>query len=513
MKFDISIIGYGVIGVESLYELTHKIKKKTKLNIAIIDKDLNNIPGGVAYSKIKSKFGFFNNPLRLSHPSFKQWLKDKKNIDRIIDFIKNNYDYKLDNWLSLNFNDLTKKNISGEIYFPRLAYSFYLEDKIRNTIKLSKKIKIKLFFLNGCVQNIEFKNDHLILNSKINFNFFSISLNKKSLYFNKSKKKIKQIRTTKIIVGNGLLPPKKIDFPNKKINSNYIWDFYTEGGTGNLVKKIDNLLKKKEKLSITFIGNKAGLLETMLYLKYLIFTKKYNIKINIVSSKFTTLNKAKYSNNSNPYKFNFFTEKNIKKINKAEHIINLLKMEFKNAILNRYNKYDVWTKILSNELLKISLDKLNYNETKKYNISVFPKIRNLTRFTYPEPIIAKEYLQRKKKIRMFKGRAKYIKTKLNKLIVTTNDNKKIFTDIVVNVSGPVNLEELNKEVPFINSIKQNINKFDKRGFMTNKNFMLTKQIYMPGILAYNFNPSRQTIIKAITNNSKKVIKFILKNLN
>ena len=87
MKFDISIIGYGVIGVESLFELTDKIKK-TKLNIAIIDKDLNNIPGGVAYSKTKSKFGFFNNPLRLSHPSFKKWLRDKKNIVRIINLSK-----------------------------------------------------------------------------------------------------------------------------------------------------------------------------------------------------------------------------------------------------------------------------------------------------------------------------------------------------------------------------------------------------------------------------------------
>ena len=513
MKFDISIIGYGVIGVESLYELTDKIKKKTKLNIAIIDKDLNNIPGGIAYSKAKSKFGFFNNPLRLSHPSFKQWLKDKKNIVRIINFIKNNYDYMLDEWLSLNIKNLTKKNISGEIYFPRLVYSFYLEDKIRDTIKLSKKIKLKLFFINGCVQDVKFKNDYLILNSKISFNFFSISPNKRSLNFKKSKKKIKQIKTKKIIVGNGLLPPKKIDFPNKNINSNYIWDFYAEGGTGNLVKKIDKLLKKKHELSITFIGNKAGLLETMLYLKYLILTKKYNIKINIVSSKSATLNKAKFSNNLSPYKFIFFTEKNIRKIKKADHIINLLKKEFKNAILNRYNKYDVWTKILSNEILKKSLDKLNYNEIKKYNISVFPKIRNLTRFTYPEPIIAKEYLQRQKKIQMFKGRAKSIKAKLNKLIITTNNNKKIYTDIVVNVSGPVDLEQLNKEAPFINSIKQNINKFDKRGFMTNKNFMLTKQIYMPGILAYNFNPSRQTIIKAITNNSKKVIEFILKDLN
>ncbi len=513
MKFDISIIGYGVIGVESLHELTVKIKKKTKLNIAIIDKDLNNIPGGIAYSKIKSKFGFFNNPLRLSHPSFKQWLKNKTNIDRIINFINNNHDYMLDEWLSLNIKNLTKKKISGEIYFPRLVYSFYLEDKIRNTIKLSKKIKLKLFFIKGCVQDIQFKNDDLILNSKINFNLFSISPNKRSLKFNKSKKKIKQITTKKIIIGNGLLPPKKIDFPNKNLNNNYIWDFYAEGGTGNLVKKIDKLLKKRDELSITFIGNKAGLLETMLYLKYLIFTKKYKIKINIVSSKFTTLNKAKFSKNSSPYKFIFFTEKNIKKIKRAEQILNLLKMEFKNAILNRYNKYDVWTKILSNEVLKKSLDKLNNSEIKKYNIYIFPKIRNLTRFTYPEPIVAKEFLQKHKKIQMFKGRAKSVKATSNKLLVETNNGKKINTNIVVNVSGPVDLEKLNKEVSFINSIKKNVHKFDKRGFMTNKNFMLTKQIYMPGILAYNFNPSRQTIIKAITNNSKKTIKFILKKLN
>ena len=49
---------------------------------------------------------------------------------------------------------------------------------------------------------------------------------------------------------------KKIDFPSKNINSNYIWDFYAEGGTGNLVKKINKLLKQKDELSITFIGNK-----------------------------------------------------------------------------------------------------------------------------------------------------------------------------------------------------------------------------------------------------------------
>ena len=83
---------------------------------------------------------------------------------------------------------------------------------------------------------------------------------------------------------------------------------------------------------------------------------------------------------------------------------------------------------------------------------------------------------------------------------------------MVNVSGPVNLEEINSESTFIKSIKKNIKKFDKRGFITNKSFMLSRQIYLPGILSYNFNPSRQTIIKAITNNSEKSVNDIIKNI-
>ena len=43
--------------------------------------------------------------------------------------------------------------------------------------------------------------------------------------------------------------------------------------------------------------------------------------------------------------------------------------------------------------------------------------------------------------------------------------------------------------------------------------MLTDQIFIPGVLAYNFNPSRQTIIKAITNNSYKVVNFLLNNIS
>ena len=67
---------------------TQKIKFKKiiknnneKINdqeILLIEKNLNHIPGGVAYSKNSSKFGFFNNPLRLSNSEFAKWIKKKK---------------------------------------------------------------------------------------------------------------------------------------------------------------------------------------------------------------------------------------------------------------------------------------------------------------------------------------------------------------------------------------------------------------------------------------------------
>ena len=82
MLFDLAIIGFGVIGVETLYGIKQSlIKRKIKkiIKIAVIEKDLNNIPGGVAYSKQKSKFGYFNNPLRLSHQDFIKWF-NKKNV-------------------------------------------------------------------------------------------------------------------------------------------------------------------------------------------------------------------------------------------------------------------------------------------------------------------------------------------------------------------------------------------------------------------------------------------------
>ena len=147
MLFDITIIGFGVIGVETLYgiqKILLKKKSKNKIKIAIIEKNLKNIPGGVAYSQENSKFGYFNNPLRLSHPNFIEWFKIDDNKNRLINFSENNLKYNLATWLNNNKEILNKKFVDyKEIYLPRLIYSFYLRDKIIKFLNLKKKITFR----------------------------------------------------------------------------------------------------------------------------------------------------------------------------------------------------------------------------------------------------------------------------------------------------------------------------------------------------------------------------------
>ena len=140
MKYNILLVGFGVIGVEALSKIVNDYKGKKKLRIIVVDKNIKNVPGGVAYSKQQSKFGFFNNPLRLSNPEFIKWIKKSKNIIKIKKFIYSKKDFNLSGWLKKNeaFNKKDTKKFD-EIYLPRLTYSFFLEEKIVNLLKKVKK--------------------------------------------------------------------------------------------------------------------------------------------------------------------------------------------------------------------------------------------------------------------------------------------------------------------------------------------------------------------------------------
>ena len=142
------ISGFGVIGTEVLHQIIKKNKFK-KLNISIIEKNYSNFPGGVAYSKLNSRYGFFNNPLRLSNDGFKNWVSKNSNQRRLIRYFNQNKNLKLDGWLKKNLvkNKLKFFNLK-ELYLPRLTYAIYLEDKFIETLKILKKkkfIKVNFF--------------------------------------------------------------------------------------------------------------------------------------------------------------------------------------------------------------------------------------------------------------------------------------------------------------------------------------------------------------------------------
>ena len=72
-----------------------------------------------------------------------------------------------------------------------------------------------------------------------------------SICIKKIDQKVKFLKCKKMILGNGLLPPKKIKVINKSLNKNYIWDFYSEGGTHNLLQKIKKFKNEDKNLLIS----------------------------------------------------------------------------------------------------------------------------------------------------------------------------------------------------------------------------------------------------------------------
>tara|TARA_Y100000816_G_scaffold252211_1_gene203090 strand:- start:3373 stop:4914 length:1542 start_codon:yes stop_codon:yes gene_type:complete len=513
MNYNILLVGFGVIGVEALSKIVKNYTRKKKLKILIIDKNLRNIPGGVAYSKYQSKFGFFNNPLRLSNPEFIKWIKNKKNFEKIKEFILQNKNFKLNKWLDKNksFKNF-QINKFDEIYLPRLTYSFFLEDKILDSLKIIKKKNIKLDLANGELINFENKNGYMIKIKK-NYKFYKLKNDRNNLKIEKISKKILPLFTKNILIGNGLLPPQRIKEINAFKNNNYIWDFYSEGGTQNLLTKLNRQLKSNKAIKILFIGNKAGLLETMPEIKSLPIKILNRIQITSFSPNLFTLEKAELSKNYKNYKFKFLKKNNFYKINNSYKIYSLIKNEFNHAKKVGYNKYDVWTLILRKKILNKIYSSLNKNEKKKYNDKIFTKIRNITRYTYPETVKSKDVLEDNKILSYVKDKIIQINKMKKKLVVTTTRREKYTGDILVNVSGPVGLDKVSNEVPFLNFLKENSFEYNSRGFIADKNFSIGKNIYAPGVLSSNFNPNRVTIIKAITSNTHKSVKKLIKNLN
>ena len=131
----------------------------------------------------------------------------------------------------------------------------------------------------------------------------------------------------------------------------------------------------------------------------------------------------------------------------AKEILNLINLEFKNGIKKKYSKYDIWTLILKKKILDKCFKKLSFKEKKAYNNLIFIKLRNITRYTYPETVEAKNRLEKLNILKNLNDKVSNLSFKNNKVIVKTKNKRVVIADLVINVSGPVSLFNNTNEVP------------------------------------------------------------------
>ena len=539
MHFSHISIGGGITGLETIIAAFERVKKelkagkfkKKKINFAVVEKKIENIPGGVAYGFESSKYGYFNNPLRLSPKKFVKWVFQKESKKKIISYLNKFGGYTGKNWINQNKKVLFSSNLKklNELYIPRAILNVWMEERLIFLISEIKKINqsssniFGLEFYKGEVVNI--KKDKKEFNKlifkdgfceKLNYNLTKNPL--KKLLFKNTNNKENFIYSKTQCIGLGLPPPKQLATLKAQMNKNYIWDFYTQGSTKTIIQKIFKTSKTKKKLKIYFIGYKAGLLESLPELKEVISKKRFNVELICSSKNLESIQDAKLTLDKKKYILSKKCWHEIKKIKKAKQIYSLILNEFNFAITLGYKKYDAWTEILKKNILNKCINNLNLIQKKKYNDIYHNKIRVITRFTYPETIKARENLLGQNILKTKKEVVSKVDYSSGKLTVLSKSlekkNKKSSYDLVINVSGPLNVEKIKNEIALVKSLKTQGAKVKSGGFVVDSNFQLIgiKNVYTVGILARGFNPERKTILKAILENSTIAGQSIAKTL-
>ena len=160
----------------------------------------------------------------------------------------NKLKYFIGNWKM--FGDFSSFKIVHNInQFSSRHKKLYKKLSIPYNIKFFKGEVVKINDRKKNYREIIFKNnfceklDYLITNNPF-----------KRINFKKIKREEKSIFSITQNIGLGLPPPKQLATLKAQKNIHYIWDFYSQGSTALLIKKISNLNKKKKNLLVYFIG-------------------------------------------------------------------------------------------------------------------------------------------------------------------------------------------------------------------------------------------------------------------
>ena len=127
-------------------------------------------------------------------------------------------------------------------------------------------------------------------------------------------------------------------------------------------------------------------------LSALIIKKKLNIKIICSSRELTSIQIAQLSLGKKKYTLKILNRKNLLNIDTAKKLQQSIHKELELTKFYGFKKYDAWTIILKKKIIFNCLKNFNNKEKILYDAFYHSRIRNETRFTYPETIIARELL-------------------------------------------------------------------------------------------------------------------------
>ncbi len=537
--YNFTSIGAGVGGTEAtiaaLYSVIEnlRIQKAEGKNVAgqsysyaLVDESAENIPGGVGFGREMSHFGDFNNPIRLSPNDFVGWVLNNKTL--ISSYIEQYGGLKGQKWLDTYGSQLeqalTASDIS-ELYLPRAVFGYFMEERLLDVMDVASKAEAELGIIikvdfwqgvaNGYMPSMDGKGGTFTFGDE---GLERLELVRTGQTFPKlrfeatGERQETGLETERANISLGIAPPQQLATTAAQENQNYLWDFYAEGGTQKLLERIravqtDN---PERQVTIHFLGSMAGLLESLPELEAMRDAGTINVKLISSSSKAETLQKAEFTAGKPAYQLAHFTLANASQFSSADAVLDGVREEFKRAKESGYGAYDAWTPILMGGVLNTIISKLSDNERERYDSSIHPKLREISRFTNPETVLAKESLESKGVLVMRSGeRATGIEERNGQLVVKIDKDTGVaenMADIVVNVSGPLSPDKLTNISPLIRALSEAGAEIAQTGIKVDDGFQVkgVRGISLSGTLAEGYNPNRQTIINAILNNARVI---------
>jgi uncharacterized NAD(P)/FAD-binding protein YdhS len=528
-QYDILFIGGGIGCWETILNLAKNpdFKPDNNVNIAIINTHIETFVVGQAYTLEAKRFATFNNPLRLSPLQFQEWIF--KNKERLSLFCSNFYSHIPQHFKEAN-SDLKQKLLSSktifdleELYLPRSFFGLWMHEKIVSLLSnITDKLKINIDYFLGHASLLEksFSGSFKIFADEKNLLKLSPAVNTLHAFsvtnFSVSEHTYKTYLTAKnIVLATGVLPPYEFSSDKAVINHpRYVSRLYEYATISNLSSQIysDCQTVKTKPLNIIIIGSKSGMLEVVSEIFELFKNNLITAKLLSLSGK--TLISAEKSTKFNSFSLSRDYVQSYESGIKPEKLFDCIQKEYLLAHQAGFTSYDVWTKTLVHNYMKVLRQVWTPMERAEYDKKYLTKIRSISRFTNPDLV---SYFNSLSNCLVCKSEAvQKISLVNNSFEVVTDKAVHKYIDYIINASSTARNTNFTKSFtslpPIIRSLSNFLNANYSTGFAVNENLEVIncKGIFLPTGLRVGFNPERKTVLVATLMAAKKLAEVFAK---